>query len=52
MFGFTVYSSITQAHSTDGRYRIPGKGEKIEGGHAIMAVGYDDGMKIKELRDR
>ncbi len=46
MFGFTVYSSITQADK-DGKIPFPGKGEKIEGGHAIMAVGYDDGMKIK-----
>lgn len=46
MFGFTVYSSITQANK-DGKIPFPGKGEKIEGGHAIMAVGYDDSMKIK-----
>lgn len=46
MFGFTVYSSITQADK-DGKIPFPGKGEKIEGGHAIMAVGYDDSMKIK-----
>jgi C1A family cysteine protease len=46
MFGFTVYSSITQANK-DGKIPYPSKGEKIEGGHAIMAVGYDDGLKIK-----
>ncbi len=46
MFGFTVYSSISQANK-DGKIPFPGKGEKIEGGHAIMAVGYDDGMLIK-----
>ncbi len=46
MFGFTVYSSITQANK-DGKIPYPSKNEKIEGGHAIMAVGYDDGLKIK-----
>lgn len=46
MFGFTVYSSIEQADKT-GKIPFPCKGEKIEGGHAVMAVGYDDKMKIK-----
>jgi C1A family cysteine protease len=45
MFGFTVYSSIGQADTT-GRIPMPGPRERIEGGHAIVAVGYDDGMKI------
>lgn len=46
MFGFTVYSSIGQADQT-GKIPYPCKGEKIEGGHAIVAVGYDDKVKIK-----
>jgi C1A family cysteine protease len=46
MFGFTVYNSITQADK-DGKIPYPVKGEQIEGGHAIMAVGYDDSMLIK-----
>lgn len=46
MFGFTVYSSYTQANAT-GKLPLPTAGEKIVGGHAIDAVGYDDGMKIK-----
>jgi C1A family cysteine protease len=50
MFGFTVYSSIAQADK-DGKIPYPSKGEKIEGGHAIMAVGYDDSMKIKNAAD-
>lgn len=45
MFGFTVYSSIWQAK--DGKIPIPCPKERIEGGHAIVAVGYDDAMKIK-----
>jgi len=46
MFGFTVYSSYTQG-ATTGKIPYPTRGEKIVGGHAIVAVGYNDGMKIK-----
>lgn len=46
MFGFTVYSSISQANTT-GKIPMPTQGEKVVGGHAIVAVGYDDQMKIK-----
>ena len=46
MFGFTVYNSIVQAAAT-GLIPFPTAGEKVAGGHAIVAVGYDDGMKIK-----
>ena len=46
MFGFTVYNSIEQAEET-GKIPFPSPKEKIEGGHAIVAVGYDDKMKIK-----
>jgi len=45
MFGFTVYSSIEQAEKT-GKIPFPSPKEKIEGGHAIVAVGYNDKMKI------
>jgi C1A family cysteine protease len=45
MFGFTVYSSISQATKT-GKIPFPCKGEKILGGHAVAVVGYDDKMKI------
>ncbi len=46
MFGFTVYSSIEGA-GQDGKIPFPEDGEKVLGGHAIMAVGYDDRMKIR-----
>jgi C1A family cysteine protease len=46
MFGFTVYNSIDQAAET-GKIPFPSAKEKMEGGHAIVAVGYDDKMKIK-----
>ena len=46
MFGFTVYNSIDQAEKT-GRIPFPSSKERIEGGHAITTIGYDDKMKIK-----
>lgn len=46
MFGFTVFNSISQA-ATSGKIPFPSKNEKILGGHAIVAVGYDDSMIIK-----
>jgi len=46
MFGFTVYSSVEQAAET-GRIPYPSLRDKIEGGHAVVSVGYDDKMKIK-----
>ena len=46
MFGFTVYNSIEQAETT-GKIPFPSSKEKVEGGHAVVAVGYDDKMKIK-----
>ncbi len=46
MFGFTVYSSYSQA-ATTGKIPFPVKGDKIVGGHAIAAVGYDDNLRIK-----
>lgn len=49
MFGFTVYSSYTQA-ATTGKIPYPTAGDKIVGGHAVMAVGYDDAMKIKNTK--
>ncbi len=46
MFGFTVHDSIGQADAT-GRIPFPGPRERVEGGHAVAAVGYDDGMRIE-----
>jgi C1A family cysteine protease len=47
MFGFTVYSSINQANTNGGKIPYPTRGERVAGGHAIDAVGYDDNLKIK-----
>jgi len=46
MFGFTVYSSISQGNTT-GKIPYPTRGERVLGGHAIDAVGYDDNLKFK-----
>jgi C1A family cysteine protease len=45
MFGFTVYSTIRVVSDT-GRIPFPGPKESVEGGHAVLAVGYDDDLKI------
>jgi C1A family cysteine protease len=45
MFGFTVYSSITQA-ATTGKIPYPTLSEKVAGGHAVDAVGYNDSIEI------
>ena len=44
MFGFTCYSSLDDV-TASGLIPFPGKGEKITGGHAILAVGYDDKVR-------
>ena len=51
MFGFTVYSSIEQAYH-DGKIPYPCRGEGILGGHAVVAVGYDDQIEIENATCR
>jgi C1A family cysteine protease len=46
MFGFTVFSSITEV-GADGKIPYPCRRERLLGGHAVVAVGYDDKMKIE-----
>lgn len=46
IFGFTVYTSIAQANTT-GKIPFPAPHDRVAGGHAVMAVGYDDGIRIK-----
>lgn len=45
MFGFTVYNSIWGA-SSSGEIPYPGPRDRRAGGHAIVAVGFDDKKKI------
>lgn len=52
MFGFTVYSSYTQARTSGtGKIPYPTKDESVVAGHAIIAAGYDDNMKIKNTNN-
>ncbi|HTJ97150.1 MAG TPA: C1 family peptidase [Rhodocyclaceae bacterium] len=46
MFGFSVYSSIPPVDDGKGLIPYPVKGDALEGGHAVLAVGYDDKKKI------
>lgn len=48
MFGFTVYNSYIQASvANKGAIPYPVKGDKVVGGHAVVAVGYDDALQIR-----
>jgi C1A family cysteine protease len=49
MFGFWGFSSYKDSDVVGG-IPYPGEGEKAEWGHAIVAVGYDDAKKIKNLK--
>jgi C1A family cysteine protease len=43
VFGFAVYESfMTPAVARSGHAPMPSPSEKQEGGHAVMAIGYDD----------
>lgn len=43
VFGFTVYESFeSDAVAKTGDAPLPGQGEQVLGGHAVLAVGYDD----------
>ena len=46
MFGFSVYSSMPGLDDGKGEIPFPAKGDTLEGGHAILAVGFDDKKKI------
>jgi C1A family cysteine protease len=49
MFGFWGFPSFDSSDIIGG-IPYPGEGEKAEWGHAIVAVGYDDTKKIKNLK--
>ncbi len=46
MFGFTVYNFGNQK----GEFAFPGPNDTVKGGHAVMAVGYDDNRKIGKYK--
>ena len=46
VFGFTVYESFeSPAVAQSGKAPMPGAGERAIGGHAVLAVGYDDSQQ-------
>jgi C1A family cysteine protease len=46
VFGFTVYESFeTVTVAQSGHAPMPGPGERAIGGHAVMAVGYEDAQQ-------
>lgn len=46
MFGFSVYSSMPGIGDGKGEIPFPKNGDSLEGGHAVVAVGYDDNKMI------
>lgn len=45
IFGFPAYDEYMNA-GTDGKVAIPGRGSCLNGGHANLAVGYDDQLTM------
>jgi len=50
VFGFTVYESFRKI-GMDGMMQMPSPDEARLGGHAVMAVGYDDAKKVFIIRN-
>jgi len=47
VFGFSVYESFeSEAVAKTGIVPLPGASERVVGGHAVMAVGYDDAKEV------
>ena len=52
VFGITVYDSFeSQQVATTGIVPLPGGNEQMLGGHAILAVGYDDALRAFIFRN-
>jgi len=52
VFGFTVYESFeSPAVAKTGRVPMPAANEQVLGGHAVMAVGYDDSKQWFIIRN-
>jgi len=52
VFGFTVYTAFESAAvAKSGVLNLPGPKEKVMGGHAVMAAGYDDSQQRFIIRN-
>ena len=52
VLGFTVYSSFESAEvARTGVLSMPGTNEDVVGGHAVLAVGYDDSTQTFLVRN-
>ncbi|MFH1477742.1 MAG: C1 family peptidase [Verrucomicrobiota bacterium] len=52
VFGFAVYEHVMSATvARTGRIRLPRKGERMLGGHAVMAVGYQESTRMVLFRN-
>lgn len=52
VFGFSVYEGFESSQvARTGKLNLPKHGEKQLGGHAVMAVGYDEGQKRVLVRN-
>jgi C1A family cysteine protease len=52
VFGFSVYEAFeSEDVARTGKLNLPKRGEKQLGGHAVMAVGYDDSTKRALVRN-
>ncbi|MGF6889248.1 C1A family cysteine protease [Nocardia sp. GAS34] len=52
VFGFTVYQSFESPEvAKNGEVPMPGPNERVVGGHAVLAVGYDDGASTLLVRN-
>jgi len=52
VFGFTVYDSFESAKvAKTGIVPMPSSGEKVAGGHCVVAVGYEDAKRVFIIRN-
>jgi len=52
VFGFTVYDAFeSDAVARTGELSLPAPGEQTQGGHAVLAVGYDDATQRFTVRN-